>query len=185
MCMVVNMLNLLHKDFRLMFGGNKNISSWILKIIVGILFVVIFVAIEIFLFISILNKIENYNNASTAFINLFLFIISILLIISGIVSANKLFFNEKDIEQLAVHPVSNTSIVASKLLFLFIMHYATCFLFCYPLFVAYAIMIGKGSWFYYLALFYPALTFFIEMGVSLLFVYPFYIIKKFLTSKQI
>ena len=174
------MLNLLYKDFKLMFGGSKNLSALIIKLIVGGLFVAIFIAIEIFLFTSILGKIQNFNNASNAFINLFLFIISLMLIVSGVVSANKLFFNDKDIEQLAVHPVSNSAVVTSKLFFLFLMHYATCFLFCYPLFIAYATMIGKGSWFYYLALFYPALTFFIEMGVSLLFVYPYYIIKKYL-----
>ena len=174
------MIDLLYKDFKLMFGTNKNISARLAKLFVSLIFIGSFVTIEVFLFTSILNKIKSYNNAPYAFINLFLFVISILLMISGVVSAYKLFFNEKDIEQLSVHPIPNSAIISSKLVFLFILHYATCFLFCYPLFIAYAIMIGKGSWFYYLALFYPVFSFFLEMGISLLFVYPYFLIKKFL-----
>ena len=174
------MIDLLYKDFRLMFGTNKNISARIIKLLVSIILIGSFITIEVFLFTSILNKIKNYTNASYAFMNLFLFVISILLMISGVVSAYKLFFNEKDIEQLSPHPIPNRSIIASKLVFLFILHYATCFLFAYPLFIAYARIMGKGSWFYYLGLFYPVCTFFLEMGVSLLFVYPFFLVKKFL-----
>ena len=117
--------------------------------------------------------------------SLFLFIISIMLIIAGVIRAHKLFFNDKDIEQLSVHPVSNGSIIFSKLIFLFIMHYATSIMFIYPLFVAYGRMESKGLMFYYLGLFYPLLSFIFEIGVSLIFVYPYWLTKKFLNKHLI
>ncbi len=174
------MIDLLYKDFRLMFGTNKNISSRIIKILVRLIFIGSFIAIEVFLFTSILNKIKSFNNADNAFMTLFLFVISLLLIISGVFQARKLFFNERDIEQLSVHPVSNSAIIGSKLVLLFLIHYATCFMFVYPLFIAFASIVGKGSWFYYLGIFYPALSFLFEIGVALIFVYPLHVVLKFL-----
>ena len=39
--------------------------------------------------------------------------------------------------------------------------------------------------FYYLALFYPVLSFFFEMGVALLIVYPYWLLKKWLKKHLI
>ena len=114
------MLNLLSKDFKLMFGEGKSLAKRIIQIVFTFFFIAFFIGIEVFLFTTILQKIERFNNAPIAFLNLFLFIISILIIISGIINADKLFFNEKDIEQLSVHPISNSKIVLSKLIFLVI-----------------------------------------------------------------
>ena len=52
---------------------------------------------------------------------LFLLVISVLLIVFLIFQAKKLFFNEKDIEQLTSYPVSNSQLVLSKLLLLFLL----------------------------------------------------------------
>ena len=174
------MLDLLYKDFKLMFGTNKNISSRIITFLVRIIFIASFIAIEVFLFTSILKRIKMYNTAPIAFMSLFLFIISIMLIIYCLNQAHKLLFNETDIEQLSHHPISNSSIILSKLLFLLVFHYVTCFTFVYPVFISYAVVIGKGAWFYYLGLLYPLLSFLLEMGVALLFVYPYHLLKKFL-----
>lgn len=176
------MLNLLHKDFRLMFKSDKKLSQRLIGTFFKLFFIACFVFIEVIIFRTILKNIKNVSGASIAYMNLFLFIVSILLIISGIFNAYKLFFNEKDIEQLSVHPVPNSSIILSKLVFLFVMHYVTSIIFVYPLFIAYAKLIGKGIWFYYLGLFYPILSFLFEMGISLLLVYPFWLIKKYLNA---
>ena len=125
------MLNLLYKDFKLMFRQDKKLSKRIISAVFSIIFLGAFVAIEVFLFTTLISKTDKFKNASMTFMSLFLFIISILLIIAGVIRANKLFFNEKDIEQLSVHPVSNSSVIFSKLLFLFITHYATSIMFIY------------------------------------------------------
>lgn len=174
------MITLLSKDFKLLFGQEKSIIKRIFSILITIIFVGCFIAIEVFLFNAILDKIGKFRQAPIAFLNLFLAIISICIIISNVARANKLFFDEKDIEQLSVHPVSNSSIICSKLVFLFITHYATSIVFVYPLFIAYGNIFARGVWFYYLGLFYPILSFLFEMGIALLVVYPYYLLKKYL-----
>ena len=113
------MLNLLVKDFKLMYSREKKLSKRILSTLITIIFIGCFIAIETFFFIAILNKITNYNQAPLAFMTLFLFIISIILMITNIFQAMKLFFNKKDIEQLSNYPVTNGQIIFSKLIFLF------------------------------------------------------------------
>lgn len=179
------MLNLLYKDFKLMFRQDKKLSKRIISAIFSLIFLGAFIAIEVYLFTTLISKTNKFKNASMTFMSLFLFIISIMLIIAGVIRANKLFFNDKDIEQLSVHPVSNGSIIFSKLIFLFIMHYATSVMFIYPLFVAYGRMESKGLMFYYLGLFYPLLSFIFEIGVSLILVYPYWLLKKFLNKHLI
>ena len=49
-----------------------------------------------------------------------LFIVSLLMIVFAIIQAKKLFFNKLDMEQLTVHPVSNSQVITSKLIFLFL-----------------------------------------------------------------
>lgn len=176
------MLNLLAKDFKLLFGKEKNITKRILSCLLLFIFIGCFVAIEVFLFTTILKKIIHFNQAPLAFMNLFLMIISVLIIIYNLLRANKLFFDEKDIEQLSVHPVSNSAIISSKLFFLLISHYFTSIIFIYPLFIAFGSIVQKGVWFYYLGLFYPFLSFLFEMGIGLLLVYPFYLLKKYLNK---
>lgn len=180
--MVEPMLNLLAKDFKLLFGKEKSVLKRVLSIIITIIFVGCFVAIEVFMFTAILKKISKFNNASVAFMNLFLAVISILIIISDLLRASKLLFDEKDIEQLSTRPVSNSSVILSKLIFLLINHYVTSIIFVYPLFVAYGTIVTKGVWFYYLAFFYPILSFLFEMGIGLLLVYPYYLLKRFLNK---
>lgn len=181
------MLNLLAKDFKLIFGKGTSLSKRIISGLITILFVGAFVGIEVFLYTRILTneQIKSTPNAIMALTSLFLFVISIIIIVSDLVSANKLFFNEKDIEQLSIHPVDEISIIFSKLIFLFFTHFALSFITSFPLFVSYGIIYKKTMMFYYLGVFYPILTFFFEVGVALLFVYPFWLLKKYLNKNII
>lgn len=174
------MLNLLMKDFKLMFDKERSLARRIVAGILSAVFVAIFVVIEIFLYNAVLDKIKIYKNAPQAFMTLFLFVISVLMMLSGVFQAKKLFFNERDLKQLANFPVSNGQVIFSKLIFLFFSHYATCFIFVYPLFFAYGQVFTKVPVFYYLAVFYPVLSFFFEMGVALIFVYPVWLGLQFL-----
>ncbi len=176
------MINLLAKDFKLLFGKGTSLSKRITSIIVSFIFVAAFIGIEVFLYITILNKVDSIKDAPIAFTCLFLFVISLIIIVSSLLSANRLFFNEKDIEQLSVHPVDEISIIFSKLIFLFITHYAIGFITSFPLFIAYGVINNKTMMFYYVGVFYPAITFFFEVGVALIFVYPFRLIKNFLNK---
>ena len=174
------MINLLIKDFRLMFGNKQNLSTRIVSVIFSALFFAAFIVIEVFLFRTILKTIKDIKYASTAFLTLFLFVTTILITIGNLIQAKRLFFDAKDIEQLSNRPVSNTQIILSKLLYLFLIHYVTSLMFEYPLFVAYGLLANKMPMFYYLCLFYPAATFFFEMGVALLLVYPLWLFERFI-----
>jgi hypothetical protein len=178
-------LTLLVKDFRLLFHTEKKLSGRIISFIVAFLFVASFVAIEVYLFTTILKKIGNFNQAQNAFTNLFLFVISMLLIVSDLLSAYKLFFNKKDIEQLSTKPIPNSEIILSKLIFMFSTHYFTSLIFTYPIFVSYGIIGAKTMSFFYLGLFYPMVSFLFIGGCALLLVYPFLLLKKYLDKHYI
>lgn len=174
------MINLLIKDFRLMFGNKQSLSKRIVSVLFSVLFFVAFIVVEVFLFRTILKTISSIKYASTAFLTLFLFITTVLITIGNLFQAKRLFFDAKDIEQLSNRPVSNTQIILSKLLYLFLIHFATSMMFEYPLFVAYGLLANKTPLFYYLCLFYPIATFFFEMGVALLLVYPLWLFTRFI-----
>ncbi|MBO5907559.1 MAG: hypothetical protein J6Q85_05370 [Clostridia bacterium] len=174
------MLNLIIKDFKLMFGGPKNAGKRLLSLLLKFLLLGGLIAAETFLFTAILDKIGHYKNAPRAFMVLFLLVVSAFMTVSAVFQAKKLFFDEGDIRQLATHPISNATQILSKLVFLFLVHFASSFLFVYPLFLAYGIMMGKTMMFYYLALFYPAAAFIFEAGIGLIFVYPLWYVLQYL-----
>ncbi len=176
------MLGLIAKDFKLMFSSSGNakskIFSWIFTSFVGVLFIFV----ETFVFVTILNKIKNFKDASVPFFTLFLFIISVLLTIFCIFNAKKLFFDEKDVKFLSTFPISNGKKVASKLIFLFIIQYLTNLLFTMPLFIAYGVIFNKLLSYFYLAIFYPVLCFIFEGGVAMVVVYPYKLLSDFLNK---
>lgn len=179
------MISLLVKDFKLMYSREKKLSKRILSALITIIFIGCFVAIESFFFVAILNKITNFYQAPLAFMTLFLFIISAILMIMNIFQAMKLFFNKKDIEQLSNYPVTNGQIILSKLVFLFLNHYMTSFIFVYPLFISYGIIMHKTMIFFYISLFYPVFSFFIEVGIALILVYPIWLLIQYLKKHPI
>ena len=179
------MLNLLVKDFKLMYSRETKLSKKILSTLMKIIFIGCFIAIETFFFIAILKKIKSFNQAPLAFMTLFLFIISIILMIMNIFQAMKLFFNKKDIEQLSNYPVTNAQIIFSKLIFLFLNHFVTSLIFVFPLFISYGVLMNSSMLFFYIALFYPVFSFFIEVGIALLLVYPIWLAIQYLKKHPI
>ena len=167
------MLSLIAKDFKLLFSGNSQnkvskFLSYLFALVVGILFIVI----EVYLFQAIFNKMEAVRGASSSYFSLFLFIISTLLTVFCVFTCMKLFFNSEDNTKLAALPISDTKIVVSKLIFLFITMYAMNLVFNLPLFITYGVIYKKMFSFYFNAVFYPVLLFFFQAGVALLLVYP-------------
>lgn len=171
------MLNLLLKDFKLMFSGSAKLSERIISAVFTILFVGCFVAVEWFVFRGIISKISDVAGAKETFLCVFLFVITVLLTVSCVMSAKKLFFDPKDVELLSNRPVQSGQIISSKLVLLFLVQTSAAFLFEYPLFIAYGVSEGMPPMFYFTALFYPALSFVTEAGVALLAVYPVYLVS--------
>ena len=181
------MLNLLVKDLKMLFFSDKvSIGRRILSIVFSLLMIGILITIETFLFILIINKVKVYGNMATrSIVIIFMFVISILMILVNVFQSIKLFFNEKDVEQLIKHPVTNEQIIISKLVFLLITHYFTSAMFIFPLFIAYGSIMGRTPIYYYEMLFYPLLTFLLEAGVALFLVYPVKLLLDFLKKHMI
>lgn len=170
------MKTLLLKDFRLFFSGGS-FKKKFLSLTVKLLFAFIFVAILLFILINVLKKINVYEYADQAIMSLFLFVISVVLMISFTIRSNKLFFNKNDIELTSKFPIRNRDIIISKLIFLLGYYFVVNFIFTYPLFVAYGIITKVNISFYFIALFYPVIAFFFDMGVALILLCPYTIIK--------
>ena len=181
------MLNLLIKDLKmLLFGTHKSTGRRIISGIFSTLMLACFIALETVLFVLIINKVKVYGIKPTrSIIIIFLFVISCIMIFVDMLQAIKLFFNEKDVEQLIRYPVTNEQIIFSKLIFLFISHYVTSVMFTVPIFIAYGSILGRTPMYYYTLLFYPALTFLVEAGIALLFVYPFKLFMDYLKKNTL
>ena len=179
------MLNLIAKDFKLLFSSHGGPKKRILSALATLIMAAFAVGIEWFIFSTILGKIQVYNNAVIPFLTLFLFIISCLMIVMNTVQANRLFFNHKDIEQLIRRPVSNAQIVGSKLVFMFFTHYTLTLALIYPIMIAYGNLVAKPVGFYYVAIFYPVLSFLFEGGMALILVYPFKLVSDFLKKHTV
>ena len=176
------MLNLLKKDFHLFFPDYGYLRKKIASSLFIAIIMAMFIAIEVFVFSTILNKIKIYNNAAPAFFSIFLFVVVILLTIAAIVNASKLFFNEQDFHQMMIYPISNVKKIVTKLVFLFIFQYALNVAFAFPLFISYGIILNISSSFYFVMLIYPILSFLFEAGVAMLLVYPYKMISSFLKN---
>ena len=74
------MLNLLIKDFKLMFVGESGRAKRIVYFLTKLVFIACFVGIEVFLYCEILNRIKHYSGAPVTFTCLFLSLISVLMI---------------------------------------------------------------------------------------------------------
>lgn len=170
------MKTLLLKDFRLFFSGGS-LKKKIITLGIKLLFILVFVAILLFMLVGILNKIKIYEDAEQAFMSFALFIISIILMLSFVVRANKLFFNKNDIELTSKFPIRNRDIIISKLIFLLGNYFIVCFLFTYPLFVAYGIITKESIGFYFITMLYPIVTFFFDMGIALILLCPYTLVK--------
>ena len=173
------MLNLLIKDFKLLFSSNKSLKKRIVEGILKILSLVIAIGFFTYFFTMILNKVKSYPNASESFLILFMFVISIIMILIDLFASYKLFFNSVD-DELMHYPVSNEEIIISKLIFLLGFHFITSILFTYPIFLAYGIETNKTPWYFFLAFFYSLLSFLFEGGAALILVYPYKLIIDYL-----
>ena len=170
------MKTLLLKDFRLFFSGGS-FKKKFLSLAVKLLFAFIFVAILLFILINVLQKIKVYEYAEQSIMSLALFVISVILIISFTIRSNKLFFNRNDIELTSKFPIRNRDIIISKLIFLLGYYFVVNFIFTYPLFVAYGLITKVNISFYFISLFYPVIAFFFDMGIALILLCPYTLIK--------
>jgi hypothetical protein len=185
------MINLLSKDFRLLFFNGASAKRRTIDLILKAIVLALFVVIEVYLFRSILLKVTQFDNAARSFLIIFLFVVMILMCLIALVNARKLLFNKQDREELSSFPITNEKIIYSKVLFLVIVQVGINLLVSYPLLATYGAIIHKVPFFYFICIFYPLITSLFEIGIGLILVYPFnkivsylnvHLIQQFITS---
>lgn len=174
------MLTLLSKDLKLLFGKKGTKREKVLYFLFLFLFLALGIALESIFYSLILKRISSFENAPLAFTSLFLFVISVLLMLSALFEERRLFYSESDTRQLFAYPINSAKIILSKLLLLFFTQYLLGLVLTYPIFVSYGIIFNRTPVFFFLTLFYPLLTFFFEAGVSMILLFPFKKIVGFL-----
>lgn len=179
------MLNLIAKDFKLMFASKNGLKEKIISLIFSLIVGLMFIAIETFVFVTIINKIKVYQDAAIPFFTIFLFVISLIMIFFAVYNTKRLFFDEEDSKYLSSYPISNSKKVLSKLVFLFIIQYCANLIFTTPLFIAYGIIFEKLLFFFYSILFYPLFVFIFEAGLAFIIVYPYKLISDFMKKHVI
>lgn len=174
------MLNLIAKDFKLLFVNKGGKLSRFLSIIFTLAIVSLFVFIETTIFTSILDKIKVYNTAGKSFLTIFLFVVMVVLSMFSLITANKLFFNEQDNLQLSSFPISNGKKVFSKLISLFLICYGINFIFNFPILISYGITFNKVLFYFYASLYYPVLLFLVEGALAMFLLFPTKLLLDFL-----
>ena len=172
------MLNLVFKDFRRLFGGEGKLGRRALKFLTRFLFIGLFIAIESYIYYQVVTKIASFEGAVISFSTLFMFILSLVMIVFDLFQAEKLFFDESDAIFLSKLPIGKGKVIASKLFLLFMTHYIASLMLVYPIIVSYGISKTAIPFYYIMGLLFPFITFFFEGGIAMILVYPFHLIKK-------
>ena len=89
------MLNLIAKDFKLLFANKNSVKRNVASIFMSLLAFACHIAIEYVVFTLLLKKLQTYAQATLPFLTLFLFFVSIVMIFINISRANKLFFDKR------------------------------------------------------------------------------------------
>ena len=150
----------------------NNDASFIRKFLLAILKLVgvgLFIALEVFIYISLDNKVNaNSNYGSFDFLILFLFLTLLISIIFTALKGRKIFFNKEDLTVLSPLPIQKGEVVFSKVLYLYI--YETIISICIssPLLVTYFVLHDFLPPFYVLGVVYGALISLFGIGISML-----------------
>ena len=178
------MLNLIAKDLKILLGRGQG-KQQALRLVLVIVAIAFLVYMETYVYREILGHLMTYEGAPISFTAVFLFILSMIMILSAMAQSEKLFFNASEAREMAPYPVSNAKIISSKLLLLFLTQFVLNFVFAFPVLVSYGVMNTRMPLFYFLCVFYPVFAFFFEAGIGLALSYPYHRLKLFLNSKPL
>ncbi len=173
-------MTLLGKNFKLLFGFEKDKKERRENLLFRVLFVALALTLEIFLFRGVLSKVTSFEGASNSFLILFLFAISIFLFVLSLLASEKLLFQKQDRKVLSTLPIRKEEIVFSDVLFLLLLQVAYDALTAYPLLLTFGVLTHKLPFFYFQSLFYSLFAALTEVGAALLLTIPYHQIKTWL-----
>ena len=167
--MVIELIRKEHFERKEVTSKSKvaNILSLLLKVI----FIGCFIALECYIFFSLDKKIEKYSEYGTFdFLVLFLFAMMIVSIISSTVRARKTLFNHLDNNVLLPLPISTGELIFSKILYIYLKEVVTHFIVSTPILIVFGSTRMYIPYFYVFSILYPLLISLFSVGLALFFV---------------
>ncbi len=180
-------LELIRKEFkneREVNYSSKGVT-W-LKTIFKLLFIACFIALEVYVFLSIDKKIVQYSSYGTYdFLVLFLFVMCLISIISSIIKARKTLFNQSDVRVLLPLPISENTIVFSKIGYIYIKEVILNLIISTPILITFGATRNYMPYFYIFSVLYPFIVCLFNIGVALILVVPYEFIYKLIKQSDL
>lgn len=180
-------LELLRKEFIERKNDEKqSIAMLILSILLRVLLISGFIALECFIALNLDKKIVKYSSyGSFDFLVLFLFLMMALSIVFTMVKARGVIFNHKDSTVTLPLPIAPSTQVFSKVVYLYIESVLLGWVTSTPLLICYGATRHYIPYYYIFSGLYPLLISIFSVGISLLFALVYQQIYKLITKSDI
>ena len=180
-------LELLRKEFIERKNDEKqSIAMLVLSVLLRVLLIAGFIALECFIALNVDKKIVKYSSyGSFDFLVLFLFLMMVLSIVFTMVKARGVIFNHKDSMVTLPLPISPSTQVFSKVVYLYIESVLLGWVTSTPLLICYGATRHYIPYYYIFSGLYPLLISIFSVGISLLFALVYQQIYKLITKSDI
>ena len=179
-------LELIFKEFKKQRNFSKDKRKTFFLTLLKLIFVGAFIALEVFIFLNLDKKIEKYSSYGTYdFLVLFIFVLEIVAIVSSIVQARKVLFDKEDNRILMPLPISEGTIIASKITYIYLKEVFLNLAISSPLIITYASTRHYMPYIYVMSLLYPFIISAFNVGIALIFVTPYQYIYKVIKNNDI
>ena len=182
-------VNLLIKEFKNMMDSKSLNKKNVLSVILSCLISISFIVIEVYIYQKINQKLMKIENASNAFLTIFLFGLSIINILYLTSITRKTLYTKLDSQILINKPVPMNLNMLAKIVFIYIKDVINNLLISFPILICYALSIHGNSRILFIMSLYPLLIPLFETGISFLlsFLYQgaYIFFKKYFVIKTI
>ncbi len=179
-------IELIYKEFKNERIVSENKLASVFSILLKLIFVGLFIALEVYIFLSLDKKITEYSSYGTYdFLIFFLFIMMLISIASSLFKASKVLFNKEDKRLLFPLPISESTIIFSKVTFIYLKEVALNLCISTPLLMAFAYINGYMPYFYIFSLLYPFIIGVFNMGITLILLPLYEILYKLIKTSDI
>lgn len=178
-------VELLRKEFIARNENNEQkLSTLILFYALKLVLIGCLVALECFIFLALDKKIESYSEYGTFdFLVMFLFVMMLLSMFSCMVKGRRSLFDQRDSSIMLSLPISPSTIIFSKVTYLFVESSALGLVTATPLLVCYGATRMFIPYYYVFSILYPFLVSLFSIGLSLvlslLYQYLYVLIRRY------
>lgn len=158
----------------------------LLKMLLKLILLGAFVALECFIFLSLDEKITKYSEYGTFdFLVFFLFLMFAIGVMSASLLGRKVIFSKDDRNILIPLPISNETVVLAKVIYIYLKNSLLTLVLSTPLLICFGATRGQIPYYFIFSCLYPFIMSFAQIGVGLLFVALIEVIYKFIKKHDI